>query len=126
MGQRRRRRWFRLRRAANFQRVNPDRISDVLELRRAEIADGEIEPASNLTIGVFGKTDRARLGDAFQPRGDVDAITHQVAVALLDHVAEMNAYSEHDALIFGRSDIALRRRVLHRDRASYRFNDAAE
>jgi hypothetical protein len=30
---------------ADFERIDPDRLGDVLELCRAEIADGEIEPA---------------------------------------------------------------------------------
>ena len=49
----------------------------------------------HLPIGVLGKTDRARLGDPLQSRGDIDPIAHQVAVGLLDHVAEMNADAEH-------------------------------
>jgi hypothetical protein len=35
-----------------------------------------------LPIGVFRQTDGARRGDAFQARRDIDAIAHQVAVAL--------------------------------------------
>ena len=53
----------------------------------------------HLPVGVLGETDRARLGDAFQPRGDIDAVAHQVAVALLDHVAEMDADAELDAAV---------------------------
>jgi hypothetical protein len=40
-------------------------LGDVLELRRAEIADFEIEPRFHLTVGILGKTDSAGLGDAF-------------------------------------------------------------
>ena len=75
---------------------------------------------------MFGQTDRARLGDTFQPRRDVDAVAHQVAVALLDDVAQMNADPEHDALIGRHSDVALDHRVLNCDRAPHRFDDAAE
>jgi hypothetical protein len=82
----------------DFKRIDPDRIGDVLELDRAEIADGEIEPALHLTIGVLGKTDPARLAHALQPRGDVDAIAHQVAVGLLDDITEVNADAKFDAL----------------------------
>ena len=56
----------------------------------AEIADGKIEPRLHLAIGVFGKTDGARLGDPFQSCGDIDAVAHQVAVALLDHIAALS------------------------------------
>jgi len=31
-------------RLADFERIGPDWLRDVLELRRAEIGDGEIEP----------------------------------------------------------------------------------
>ena len=61
-------------------------------------ADGEIEPPLDLPIGVLGETDRARLADALQSRGDVDAVAHQIAVAFLDHVAEMDADPKLDAL----------------------------
>ena len=45
----------------------------------------------HLPVGVLGETDRARLSDPLEPRGDIDAVAHQVAVGLLDHVAEMDA-----------------------------------
>jgi hypothetical protein len=35
--------------------------------------------------------DRAGLADPLQARGDIDAIAHEIAVGLLDDVAEMNA-----------------------------------
>ena len=89
----------RLRGDADLKRIDPHRLGDVLELGRPEIGDREIEPPLHLPIGVFGQTDRARLGDAFQPRGDIDAVAHQVAVALLDHVAQMNADTKVDALV---------------------------
>ena len=72
-----------------------------LSSSRAEIADREIEPPFDLTIGVLGKTDRARLGDALEPCGDVDAVAHQIAVRLLDDVAEVNAHPELDTALGG-------------------------
>ena len=74
-----------------------DGLGNVLELGRAEIADLEIEPLFDLPIGVLRQTDCARLAYAFEPRGDVDAFTHEVAVALLDDVAEMNSDAKLDA-----------------------------
>ena len=108
------------------ERIGPDRLGDVLELRRAEIGDGEIEPPLDLAVGVLGQADRARLGDAFQSRGDVDAVAHQVAVALLDDVAEMNADAEDDAAVLGHAGVALDHGVLHFDRAAHGVDDAAE
>ena len=54
---------LRLRRLANFERIDPDRLGDVLELDCAQIAHGQIEPGLNLPIGVLGETDGPRLGD---------------------------------------------------------------
>jgi hypothetical protein len=43
-------------------------------------------------------TDRAGGGDALQPRGDVHAVAHKIAVTLFHHVADVNADTELDAL----------------------------
>ena len=42
------RRGLRLGGLADFKRIDPDRLGDVLELGRAEIADREIEPPLHL------------------------------------------------------------------------------
>ena len=78
-------------RPADFERINPDRLGNVLELGKAEIADRKFEPRSYLTIGVFRQTDGAGLGDRLQSRGDIDAVAHQIPVALFNYIAEMNA-----------------------------------
>ena len=80
---------------------------DILELRRAEIGDLHVEPAADLSVSVLGETDRARLGNSFQARGDIDAVSHQVAVRFLDDVPEMNADPEHDAAIVWHAGVAL-------------------
>jgi hypothetical protein len=45
------------------------------------------------------QTYRARLGDAFKPGGDIDTVSHQIAVGFLNHVAEMDADSKLDAFV---------------------------
>ena len=120
------RRGLRLGGLADVKRIDPDRLGDVLELRRAEIADGEIEPPLDLPIGVLGQTDRSRLGDAFEPRGDIDAVAHQVAVALLDHVAEMDADPKFDALVRRDPSVALDHRPLDFNGAVHCVDDTAE
>jgi hypothetical protein len=61
---------------ADLQRVDPNRLGDVLEFSRAEVVDGKIEPRLHLPIGVFRKTNRSGFGDTFQSRGNVDAVAH--------------------------------------------------
>ena len=109
-----------------FERIDPDRFGDVLELDQAKVADREIETPFDLPIGVLGEADRARLGNSFEPRGDIDAIAHQVAVTLLDDIAEMDADAELDAAICRQAGVALDHAVLHFDRAAHRVDHAAE
>ena len=92
----------------------------------AEIGDGEIEPPFDLPIGVLGKTDRAGLGDSLQPRGNVDAVAHQVAVGFFDHVAEMNADAEINAAVVRHANIVLDEAILHRDGATHGLDHAAK
>jgi hypothetical protein len=53
-----------------------------------------------LAVGVLGKTDRPGLGDPLEPRSDVDAVAHEVAIGLLDDVAEMPETNTCEALPF--------------------------
>ena len=76
---------------ADVERIDPDRFGDVLELGRAEIGYREIESSLDLPVGLLGDANPSGLGDPLQPRRDIDAVAHQVAVAFLDHVAEMDA-----------------------------------
>ena len=112
--------------AADPQRINPDRLGDVLELRAAEIADREVEPRLDLAIGILGQADGAGRRDALQTRGDVDAVAHQVAVAFLDHVAQMDADPEFDAAVLRHAGIALDHAVLHLNGAAHGVHHTAE
>jgi hypothetical protein len=85
-----------------------------------------MEPSLDLPVGVLGKANRAGFGDALQPRGDVDAVAHQIAVALLDDVAQVNADAELDAPIGRHAGVAVDHRVLHLDRAAHRVDHASE
>ena len=106
----------------NSKRIHPDRLGDVLELGLTEIAHGEVESALHLSIGVLGKTDRARLANALQPRGDIDAVAHQIAVAFLDDITEVNAYPKFDALVQRDSSVPLDHRVLHFECTTHRID----
>jgi hypothetical protein len=48
-----------------------------------------------------------RRPEAPESRGDVDAVAHQIAVAFLDHVAQMNADVELDAALGRQPRISL-------------------
>ena len=95
-------------------------------LDQAEIADRNVEPPLDLTIGVVRETYRAGLGYALEARGDIDAVAHQIAVALLDDVAEMNADAGLYALVVGHADVALGQTALHVDGAADGFDYTAE
>ena len=79
-----------------------------------------------MPIGVFRKANSSRLGDTFQSRGDIDAVAHQVAVTLLDHVAKMDADPKFDAPLRRKTGVALDHAVLHLDGAANRIDDAPE
>ena len=105
-------------RVAGFQRIDPDRLGDVFELLRAEVGDREIEPAFDLAVGVFRQTNPARVANTFEPRGDIDAVAHEVAVALLDHVAD----AKLDVPLGRGAGVALDHAVLHFDRVPHRVD----
>jgi hypothetical protein len=105
------RRGLRLGGDADLKRIDSYRLGDVLELGCAEIDELEIEPPLDLSVGAFGQADAARLANPLQPGGDVDAVAHEIAVALLDDVAQVNTDPKFDALVGAtsalRSTIAL-------------------
>ena len=98
----------------------------MLELRRPEVGDFYVEPAAHLPVRVLRKANCARFRNPLQPRGDIDAVAHQIAVALLDHVAKMDADAELDAPVLGHAGVPLDHGVLNLDRAAHRVDDAAE
>ena len=80
----------------------------------------------DLPIGVLGKADAAGCRDPLEARSDVDAVTHEVAVALLDDVAQMNADAKFDALVGRDPCIALDHGVLHFECAAHGIDHAPE
>ena len=81
---------------------------------------------SHLLVGCAGQAHSTGFADALEPRGDIDAVAHQIAVALFDDVAEMNADAEFNAAVLRHAGVALDHAVLHLDRASHGVDDAAE
>jgi hypothetical protein len=56
----------------------------------------------------------------------IDAVAHQIAVGLFDHVAQMNADAVFDASLGRQAGVALDHAVLHFDRATHGVDHAAE
>jgi hypothetical protein len=52
--------------------------------------------------------------------------SHQIAVALLDHIAEMDADAELDPALGRKAGVALDHAVLHLDGAAHGVDHAAE
>ena len=115
-----------LRRRADFQRVGAHGLGDVLQRHRTEIAHLDIEPSLDLPVGLFREADCAGLGHAFETRRDIHPVAHEVAVALLDNVSEMDADSKLDALVGPDLGVALDHRPLDFNGAVHCVDDAAE
>ena len=110
----------------DFERIDADRFGNILELRRPEVGDCEIEPPLHLTVRVFGQANRAGLCDAFQSCGDIDVVAHQVAVGLFDHVSQMDADAEFDAALGRKTGVAFDEAGLHLGGAAHRIDHAAK
>jgi len=108
------------------ERIDPYRPRDILEGLLAEIDEWLLQAVADLPIRVLRKANPARLADAFQSRGDIHTIAHQVAVALLDDVAEVDADAKLDALVGRDLGVALDHRPLDFNGAVHCVDDAAE
>ena len=73
----------------------------------------------------IGDEHPAGNGQGFDPRRDVDAVAIEI-VALDDHVAEIDADAQFDAVVGPDTRVPLGHRLLHRDRAADRIDDAGE
>ena len=109
-----------------MQRKRPDRIGDILELDRAGVADCGVEPPLDKPKRLLGETNASGLANAFESRGNIDAIAHQVAVGLLDHVPQVDANAELDAPLRWQADVSLCCAVLQLDSAIHGDNHAAK
>jgi len=75
------------------------RPRDVFEALLADIGELGVDLAAHLAESIVRKADPAGLGDAFEPGGNIDAVTENV-VALDQDVAEMDANAQiHSARI---------------------------
>ena len=86
----------------------------------------QIKAAFELAIKVLRHRDSAGCANAFQPRGDIDAVAHKVPVGLFDHVAQMGADAKYDPSVGRDARIALDHSGLHFDCAMRRIDHTAE
>ena len=71
----------------------------------------------------IGDEHAARIGEGFDPCRDVDAVAIEV-VALDDHIAEIDADAQFDAIVRSDTGVSLGHRLLHLDLAAHRIDDA--
>src|ERR1700693_3133969 len=86
---------------------DPDRRDDVLEALLAHIDEGCINFAAHVIESRARDADATGLRNAFEARGDIDAIAENV-VAFDEHVAEIDADAEKHALVLAEAGIAFR------------------
>src|SRR6202022_2455790 len=103
--------------------VDPHRAGNVLDLLFAQILEDKGQPVAHLVMDRVGDEDAAGIGERFDPGGDVDAVAIKI-VALDDHVAEIDADAQLDAAVRRDVAVALAYRLLHRDCAAHRVDDA--
>jgi len=92
----------------------------------AEIGEALLQTVAHLLVRRARQTNPARFANALEPRGDVNPVAHEIAVALLDHVAEMNADPKLDALVGADPGVAIDHRTLNLDREAHGVDYAAE
>ena len=102
-----------------------DRSVDVFDLPVAQVLEREIDAVANLVVDSAGYADAARLGQALQPRRQIDAIALNV-IAVDHHIAEVDAEAEHDSAVFRQLGIALDNCPLHVGGHPNRAGDAVE
>ena len=81
--------------------VGPHRPLDVLDPLLARELERQVELALEVVVGGAGDHHPAGLGQLLQAGGDVHPVAVEVAVGLEDHVAEVDADPEADALGLG-------------------------
>ncbi len=105
--------------------VDAHRPGNVFDLLLAQILEDKGQPVAHVIVDRIGDEYSAGIGQGFDPRGDVDAVAVEV-VGLDDHVAEIDADAQFDAVVRRDTGVSLGHRLLHRDRAAHRIDDAGK
>src|SRR5262249_42887057 len=105
--------------------IGVDRRGDVLQRLLAYVLERKTESLADRIADAARDADTARLGQAFEPRSDIDAVAEDVLL-VVDHVAEVDPDSVFDALGLRHAGIVLGHAALHLDRAAHGVNDRGE
>jgi hypothetical protein len=108
-----------------FDPVGPDRLGDVLHLWVDQFDEADGQFGSDLVVDGSRDTNATWLGQAFEARGDVDAVPQQI-VAPNDHVADVHTDAKVHLLGIRFGRVLAGQRLLHRDRAFDGVNRAGK
>jgi hypothetical protein len=89
------------------------------------ILENKGQPVADMVVHRIGDEHPAGVGQGLDACGDIDAVAIEV-VALDDHVAEIDADAQFDAAVRPGTGVPLGHRLLHRDRAAHRVDDAGK
>ena len=114
-------------RPVDLNREHLDRLGDVLQALRSELAHRDAESVAHRTLHGFGDTDSAWLGERLNARCDIDAVALHIGLAAEQHLADVDADAKRDRLVA----VALPHRLvaefaLDRDRELQRLGSAFE
>src|SRR5262249_51530934 len=98
---------------------------DVLDLLFTHVVEGDIELALDIAADAAGDADGARLGERFEPCGDIYPVAKYVAV-FDDDVALVDADAKRNAPPGWNCGIAFGHRLLHLDGTAHCIDDADE
>jgi hypothetical protein len=105
--------------------IGLDRPADVLHPLFAERHELDRDIGSDVVVDLLRQHHAARLGDAFEPGRDVDAVAIDVA-ALDDHVTEMDTDPQMQLVPLADGGVARTEAALDLDRALQCLDDARE
>ena len=98
----------------------------VLQQHLAAVDEGNVEPVANLLVGGPRERNAAHRCRSLDADRDVDAVAHEIAVALSDHIAEVDADPEIKPAVGGKVRVAALGCPLDFERAAGCRDDAAE
>ena len=104
---------------------HPHREADVLQFLLASVFVGKVELVADILAHRARYRDAAGLGDALDPRRDIDPVAENVGT-LDDHVAQVDSDPQLDAAILGHCGVAVAHVALDIDRAIDRADHAGE